>query len=184
LHQGPVDGPVHFSVHEEFASRRALSIPACDRPLACEAFNGSMRERPQPQLFLRDLPDPREAVRLDDQEEDDQAAEDHQLDVRRDAAGDAKMQRVVQKVGGCGRMILCTPRSAGSCANCLAISMALSSPPYSCSVVKLGDDDIEQGRQENSATLRELAERKKANNWVETWHDRIVEVSLPRWAKR
>ncbi len=60
----------------------------------------------------------------------------------------------------------------------------LSSPPYSSVVVKLGDDDIEQGRHENRATLRELAERKRENNWQEAWFDKIVEVSLPRWAKR
>src|SRR5512139_3682359 len=41
----------------------------------------SVRERPQPQLLLADRPQPRQAVRLDDQEEDDQRAEDHELGV-------------------------------------------------------------------------------------------------------
>ena len=41
-----------------------------------------MRERPQPQLLLAGRPQPRQAVRLDDQEEDDQRAEDHELEVR------------------------------------------------------------------------------------------------------
>src|SRR5690348_7242159 len=41
----------------------------------------SMRERPQPQLFLRNLPKSRQSMRLDDQEENDQRAERHQLEV-------------------------------------------------------------------------------------------------------
>src|SRR5574337_86059 len=36
-------------------------------------------KRPESQLFLCDLPKPRQPVRLDDEEEDDQAAEDHRL---------------------------------------------------------------------------------------------------------
>src|SRR5215510_3325287 len=40
-----------------------------------------VRKRPKTKLFLRDLPEPREAVRLRDQEEDDETAEDHQLDL-------------------------------------------------------------------------------------------------------
>jgi hypothetical protein len=47
----------------------------------------SVRERPQAQLLLADLPQPGQAVRLDDQEEDDQAAEDDQLEVGRPEAG-------------------------------------------------------------------------------------------------
>src|SRR6185437_8473422 len=39
----------------------------------------SMGERPQPQLLLADLPQPRESVRLDDQEEDDEPPEYHQF---------------------------------------------------------------------------------------------------------
>ena len=46
----------------------------------------SVRERPQPQLLLADLPQPGEAVRLDDQKEDDQPAEHHQLEVGRNRA--------------------------------------------------------------------------------------------------
>ena len=42
----------------------------------------SMWERPQTELLLRNLPQPREAVGLDDQEKDDQAAEHDQLEVR------------------------------------------------------------------------------------------------------
>src|SRR5262245_17710796 len=41
----------------------------------------SMRKRPQAKLFLRDLPQSREPVRLHDQEEDDERAEDHQLEL-------------------------------------------------------------------------------------------------------
>src|SRR5262245_44744436 len=43
--------------------------------------SGSMRKRPKTKLLLRDLPEPREPVRLHDQEEDDETAEDHQLDL-------------------------------------------------------------------------------------------------------
>src|SRR6266850_7805896 len=41
----------------------------------------SMRKRPQSQLLFRDLPEPRQSSRLDDQEDDDQSAEHHQLDL-------------------------------------------------------------------------------------------------------
>src|SRR5688572_30669949 len=41
-----------------------------------------MRERPQPELLLADRPQPGKAVRLDDQEEDDQRAEDHGSEMR------------------------------------------------------------------------------------------------------
>src|SRR5262245_39233530 len=40
-----------------------------------------VRKRPQPELLFRDLPEPRQPARLDDQKEDDQSAEDHQLDL-------------------------------------------------------------------------------------------------------
>src|SRR5262245_65573272 len=49
---------------------------------AMERDSGSIRERPQPELFFRDRPQPGEPVRLDDQEEHDQGAEQHELDVR------------------------------------------------------------------------------------------------------
>src|SRR5260370_18743452 len=43
-----------------------------------------MWERPQPELFLGDLPQPRQPVRLDDEKEDDEPAEDHALEVGQD----------------------------------------------------------------------------------------------------
>src|SRR5512143_179354 len=42
----------------------------------------SMRKRPEAQLLLGRLPEAREPVGLDGEEEDDQGAEDHQLEVR------------------------------------------------------------------------------------------------------
>src|SRR4029450_12018851 len=41
----------------------------------------SVGKRPQPQLLLRDLPEARQAARLDDQKEEDQSTEHHQLDL-------------------------------------------------------------------------------------------------------
>src|SRR3712207_7931869 len=41
----------------------------------------SVGERPHPELLFADLPEPREAVRLDDQEEDDESANDHEAQV-------------------------------------------------------------------------------------------------------
>src|SRR6266852_4276611 len=41
----------------------------------------SVGKRPESQLLFRDLPEPRQPSRLDDQEENDQSAEDHQLDL-------------------------------------------------------------------------------------------------------
>src|SRR3546814_12099450 len=48
----------------------------------------SVGERPQPELLLGDLPEPRQAVRLDEKEEDDQGAEHHEFKVRDDHDGD------------------------------------------------------------------------------------------------
>src|SRR5688500_19025730 len=45
------------------------------------SFCSLVRERPQSELLLRDLPQPREPVGLDDQEEEDEPTEHHQLDL-------------------------------------------------------------------------------------------------------
>src|SRR3982751_5740983 len=52
-----------------------------------------MRERPQTQLFLSDGPEAGQAVRLDDQEEHDQRAEDHDLEVRNGGGGKRNAHR-------------------------------------------------------------------------------------------
>src|SRR4029453_11225819 len=68
------------------ASAAALSLNFISPP----PFRGvrlSTRERPEPQLLLPDRPQPREAVRLDDQEKHDECAEDHGLDVRGGGGG-------------------------------------------------------------------------------------------------
>src|SRR5262245_34721242 len=65
--------------------RAFLSRPNSNYPWrygAMERDPGSIRERPKPELFLGDGPQPGEAVRLHDQEEHDQEAEQHELDVR------------------------------------------------------------------------------------------------------
>src|SRR5258708_2049843 len=56
-----------------------------------------MREGPQPQLLLADLPEPGEAARLDDEEEYDEAAEDDLLQVGHEIDGDdeAELRRHV-----------------------------------------------------------------------------------------
>ena len=48
-----------------------------------------MREWPEAELFLADLPQAREAVWLGDQEEDDHGAEDHELEVLAQCIRDA-----------------------------------------------------------------------------------------------
>src|SRR6476619_491390 len=71
--------------------RRRAPRRSITQPLA------SVRERPQPQLVLGDLPQACESVRLDDQEEDDQAAKGHQLEVRNRALGDVQTQVPVEE---------------------------------------------------------------------------------------
>src|ERR671931_606992 len=52
-------------------------------PLLCSRFGRpSIRERPQPELFFPDRPQPGEPVRLHDQEEYDEGAEQHEFDMR------------------------------------------------------------------------------------------------------
>src|SRR6266403_3934735 len=63
------------------------------RPFMTLSFR-SMGKRPQSQLLLRDLPEPRQPARLDDQEDDDQAAEDHQLDLLLEGDGQPEPDRV------------------------------------------------------------------------------------------
>src|SRR3990170_4435398 len=61
---------------------------------------GLVREWPQAQLLLGDLPEPRQSVGLDDQEEQDEAPEDHQLDLlqeRHRQAETDRMRRVRQE---------------------------------------------------------------------------------------
>src|SRR5574340_682690 len=55
-----------------------------------------MGKRPQPQLLLADLPQPRESVRLDDQEEDDEPPEHHQLEIRRQRPRHRHVKRRLQ----------------------------------------------------------------------------------------
>src|SRR5215831_20549833 len=54
----------------------------------------SMGKRPQSELLLRDLPEPGQAARLDDQEKDDQSAEHHQLDLLLQCDGQPEPDRV------------------------------------------------------------------------------------------
>src|SRR5215469_4358913 len=51
-----------------------------------------VREGPEPQLLLGDLPQPGQPVRLHDEKEDDQPPEDHDLDLllQRDRHGDPR----------------------------------------------------------------------------------------------
>src|SRR5438045_2362401 len=61
---------------------RTSNAMAKARTFMTISFRGpSVRERPQAQLFLRDLPEPRQPARLDDEEDDDEATEHHQLDL-------------------------------------------------------------------------------------------------------
>src|SRR5262249_22149234 len=59
----------------------------------------SMRERPQSQLLLGDLPKSGEPVRLDDEEEDDESAEDHDLELLLQGNG----HRHAEGMGGVGQ---------------------------------------------------------------------------------
>src|SRR5215813_3703058 len=61
-------------------SSSAASMGAASNP-------DSMRKGPQPELLLRDLPQPCEAARLGDQEEDDERAEHHDLELLRERHG-------------------------------------------------------------------------------------------------
>src|SRR5271165_1475083 len=103
-------------VHKAASFRHAVGIVGCpplkrlkarhDRPSA------SMRERPEPQLLLADRPKSRQTVRLDDQEEDDQRAEDHRLQIGHEIdrnIGPGEARRVVEKIGG-GSTMKAAPR--------------------------------------------------------------------------
>src|SRR5258708_1588289 len=57
------------------------------RPRAIQRYC-LIRKRPDPQLLLADLPEARQSPGLDDQEEDDEAAEDHGLQVAHGVDGD------------------------------------------------------------------------------------------------
>src|SRR5262245_51201337 len=88
------------------AASAAIRSPITYRPMSIALLRwgawGSVRKRPQPQLLLRDLPEPREPVRLDDEEEHDQRAEDHELELlgQRDRQLDAhRVRRVGQEYG-------------------------------------------------------------------------------------
>src|SRR5438132_13147152 len=60
----------------------------------------SMRERAQAQLPIGEVADPGEALRLDDQEEDDQPAEDDRLQVRHDGVRDLDAEELVDPARG------------------------------------------------------------------------------------
>src|SRR5262245_45608163 len=54
----------------------------------------SVWKGPQAKLFLGDVPEPCEPVRLHDQKEDDEPAEDHQLDLLLQRDGEREPERV------------------------------------------------------------------------------------------
>src|SRR4051794_16560987 len=55
--------------------------PTSPRPALPRAACRSVGERPDPELLFADLPEPRKAVRLDDQEEDDESPDDDKAQV-------------------------------------------------------------------------------------------------------
>eukprot|EP01022_Parablepharisma_sp_SALTPOND_P036534 TRINITY_DN997_c0_g4_i1.p1 TRINITY_DN997_c0_g4~~TRINITY_DN997_c0_g4_i1.p1 ORF type:complete len:1552 (+),score=442.93 TRINITY_DN997_c0_g4_i1:2334-6989(+) len=71
------------------------ALPTLNRRCAA-----SVRERPQAQFFLGDLPQPGQSVRLGDEEEDDQRAEHHQLDMRHRGVGERQVQQLGQRWQG------------------------------------------------------------------------------------
>src|SRR5919112_346038 len=52
----------------------------------------SVRERPDQELLFADLPEPREAVRFDDQEKDDERADDHETQMLDDVSADREAE--------------------------------------------------------------------------------------------
>src|SRR5712692_5689327 len=58
-----------------------------------------MWEGPQAQLFLGDLPEPRQAQGLDDEEKDDQPAEDDELEVGHYGMRDLDAEGVLDRPG-------------------------------------------------------------------------------------
>src|SRR5688572_17745888 len=71
------DGPTAGAAATNIARAAIASVLT----LMCSPPRVLVRERPEPQLLLGDLPQPRQALGLDDQKQDDQAPEDHQLDL-------------------------------------------------------------------------------------------------------
>src|SRR5258706_6848901 len=59
-----------------------LFISSSSSLMVLRCFDASVRERPEPQLFLADRPEAREPARLHDQEEYDERPEDHEFYVR------------------------------------------------------------------------------------------------------
>src|SRR5450830_1541207 len=59
--------------------------------------DSSMRERPQAQFLLGDLPQARQTMWFDNQEKDDQAAKQHELDMRHRGIGERQMQQHRQR---------------------------------------------------------------------------------------
>src|SRR5712691_12026066 len=75
---------------------RAYYSPNCR---AWENRPGSVRERPQPQLFLGDLPQARKAQRLDDEEKDDERTEQDQGQVGHQPCGKGEAERALDRGG-------------------------------------------------------------------------------------
>src|SRR5437870_10163437 len=87
------------SIGAVITSAASIAIETIRTLMTLSFHSRSMGEWPEPQLLLRDLPEPGQAARLDDQEEDDQSAEDHQLDLllERDGQSESdRMRRVTQ----------------------------------------------------------------------------------------
>src|SRR5450830_354500 len=86
----PASRPAAMSkVLKFFMNMSPLSIGISNQQL--------VRERPQTQFFLGDLPQASQSMRLDNQEEDNQRAKQHQLDMRHRGIGERQVQQLRQR---------------------------------------------------------------------------------------
>ncbi len=55
-------------------------------------------------------------------------------------------------------------------------------PPHETVVYELDDEARELGRDQNSAVLKELSQRKQTGDWSSRWSGQVLKTRLPKWA--
>lgn len=73
---------------------------------------------------------------------------------------------------------------SGECVEGVAFVAVRNAPPFECVVYQCDQAMLDQGFAENRAALDDLARRLKADYWHGATHNRITELTLPKWATK
>jgi hypothetical protein len=63
-----------------------------------------------------------------------------------------------------------------------ALGVVTTSPPYEVAFYQLEEHELELGRVQTEAAMRELIRRREENDWIAPWQRGLQSLTLPGWA--